>query len=343
MDLALVGLGKMGLNMTLRLLRGGHRVIVHNRSPEPAETARLEGAEVAPDLAAAVAALAAPRVVWLMLPAGAVTDAHVNAVLPLLDPGDVLVEGGNSRWTDSVARGERAAAAGVHYVDVGVSGGIWGLAEGYATMAGGDAAAVDRLAPALQTLAPSPTTGWGRVGPTGAGHFVKMVHNGIEYGVMQAFAEGFAILDAKRDWGVDTDGAPVHAALDLGHVAEVWREGSVVRSWLLDLTAEALQARPGLGGIAPVVPDSGEGRWTVEAAVELGVPATVLAASLFERYTSRSDGFAHRVLSAMRGQFGGHAVRGEAGPDGRYAAEVNAEGNVDVVPGGVRTEGASSR
>ena len=343
MDLALVGLGKMGLNMALRLVRGGHRVVVHNRSPEPAETARAEGAEVAQDLAAVVAALAAPRVVWLMLPAGRVTDAHIDDLLPLLEPGDVLVEGGNSRWTDTLARSERAAAGGVRYVDVGVSGGIWGLAEGYATMAGGDEAAVDLVAPALRTLAPSPTTGWGRVGPTGAGHFVKMVHNGIEYGAMQAFAEGFAILDAQRDWGRDAAGEPVTAALDLGQVAEVWREGSVVRSWLLDLTAEALQARPGLGGIAPVVPDSGEGRWTVEAAIDLGVPATVLAASLFERYSSRSDGFARRLLSAMRGQFGGHAVQGEAGPQGAFGDQLRADGTIEVVPGGVRTEGAASR
>ena len=340
MDLALVGLGKMGLNMALRLLRGGHRVVVHNRSPEPAETARAEGAEVAESLQAVVAALEAPRVVWLMLPAGRVTDAHVDALLDLLEPDDVLADGGNSRWTDSLARGERAAAKGVSYVDVGVSGGIWGLAEGYATMAGGDEAAVERLAPALRTLAPSPTTGWGRVGPTGAGHFVKMVHNGIEYGVMQAFAEGFAILDAQCDWGT-RGGEPVEARLDLGHVAEVWREGSVVRSWLLDLTAAALQARPGLGGIAPVVPDSGEGRWAVEAAVDLGVPATVLAASLFARYSSRTDGFAERLLSAMRGQFGGHAVQGEAG--GAFADQLHADGSIDVVPGGVQTEGALSR
>lgn len=343
MELGLVGLGKMGLNMSMRLLRGGHRVVVHNRSPEPAETARAAGAEVAPAFADVVAALAAPRVVWLMLPAGPVTDAHVDLYLDLLEPGDVLVEGGNSRWTDSIARGMRAAARGIDYVDVGVSGGIWGLAEGYSTMAGGSEAALAILEPALKTLAPSPSTGWGRVGPTGAGHFVKMIHNGIEYGVMQAFAEGLAILDAKEDWGTGADGAPVRESLDLGHITEIWREGSVVRSWLLDLTAEALQARPGLGGIAPFVPDSGEGRWTVEAAIDLGIPATVLAASLFERYSSRTDGFAYRVLSAMRGQFGGHAVRGEAGPDGQYAAEINPDGSIDVLPGGVRTEGASSR
>ena len=343
MDLALVGLGKMGLNMTLRLLRGGHRVIVHNRSDGPAETAHAEGAEVVDSPEAVVAALEAPRVVWLMLPSGGVTDDHVDTFLGLLEPGDVLVEGGNSRWTDSVARGECAAKRGVHYVDVGVSGGIWGLAEGYATMAGGDESAVERLEPALKTLAPSPTTGWGRVGPTGAGHFVKMVHNGIEYGMMQAFAEGFAILDAKTDWGTDAQGDPVEAHLDLGYVAEIWREGSVVRSWLLDLTAEALQARPDLGGIAPFVPDSGEGRWTVEAAVDLGVPATVLAAALFERFASRRDGFADRLLSAMRGQFGGHPVRGEAGPDGELADQIHDDGTIDVVPGDVQTEGATSR
>ena len=344
MDLAIVGLGKMGLNMTLRLLRGGHRVVVHNRSQEPAETAVAAGAVNAPALADLVRLLPAPRVVWTMLPAGPVTDQHVDALLDVLEPGDLIVEGANSRWTDTLAQAQRAAARGVRFVDAGVSGGIWGLANGYSLMVGGTEADVAEIAPALQTLAPRPDAGWGRVGPTGAGHFVKMVHNGIEYGMMQAFAEGFAILDAQRAWGPDADGQPVEDALDLGQIAEVWREGSVVQSWLLDLVAEAMQARPGLGGIAPWVPDSGEGRWTVEAAISLGVPATVLAASLFERYTSRAQGnVAHKILSAMRGQFGGHAVKGDPGLDGAFAHEIRPDGTIDVIPGGVRTEGAESR
>ena len=341
MDIGIVGLGKMGLNLALRLRRDGHRVVVHNRSDAPAQVAAGEGAAVASTLADLVAALDAPRAVWLMLPAGAVTDAHVDDVLPLLEAGDVLVDGANSRWTDTLDRAARARAHGVHYVDAGVSGGVWGLENGYSLMLGGDPEAVARLEPVLRSLAPADDAGWGRVGPTGAGHFVKMVHNGIEYGMMQAFAEGFAILDAKRDWG-EADGAPVEASLDLGEVARIWRDGSVVQSWLLDLAAEALQARPGLGGIAPVVPDSGEGRWTVEAAIELGVPAAVISASLFERFGSRSASrFADRLLSALRGQFGGHPVQGD--PAGVGAGELADDGTVQVVPGGVRTEGASTR
>lgn len=345
MDIGIVGLGRMGLNMAIRLARGGHRVVVHNRSQGPVDTAVANGAEAAATMAELKDKLAAPRVIWLMLPAGQVTDDHVDlALAEALDEGDVLVEGGNSRWTDSIARAERARQRGVHFVDAGVSGGVWGLEHGYSIMFGGSDHAAETITPLIQTLAPSQKTGWGHVGPTGAGHFTKMVHNGIEYGMMQAFAEGFAILEAKKDWGVDADGAPITADLDLGQIAELWREGSVVQSWLLDLIAEAFAERPGLKAVAPFVPDSGEGRWTVEAAIDLRVPATVIATSLFERFASRSETrFANRVLSAMRGQFGGHPVKGDPGPNGEYADQIAEDGTIDIIPGGVRTEGATSR
>lgn len=344
MDIGLVGLGKMGLNMALRLLRGGHRVVVHNRSPGPVETARGEGAEEAADLADFVGLLPAPRVVWTMLPAGEVTERHVRDLIDALEPGDVVVEGANSRWTQILDLAGPAHARGVRLVDAGVSGGVWGLENGYSLMAGGADEAVALVEPALRTLAPSPDVGWAHVGPLGAGHFVKMAHNGVEYGMMQALAEGFAILESKRDWGSDGDGRPVEAALDLGRVAEAWRTGSVVQSWLLDLVGEVLATRPGLGGIAPWVPDSGEGRWTVEAAIEQRVPAAVIATALFERFASRNEPqFAARVLSALRGQFGGHPVKGGAGPGGEHADELLDDGTIDVVPGGVRTEGATTR
>ena len=342
MDIGFVGLGRMGLNMTLRLLRDGHRVVVNNRSPEPVATAVEAGAEEATAMGDFVSALDAPRVVWVMLPAGDVTETHIRELIDVLEPGDVIVDGANSRWTQILALGE--AAGDIHLVDAGVSGGVWGLENGYSLMVGGPDEAIDLLSPALESLAPTPDTGWGHVGPTGAGHFVKMVHNGIEYGMMQAFAEGFAILEAKQDWGAGPDGEPVEADLDLGQVATIWRTGSVVQSWLLDLAAEVLEARPGLEAIAPYVPDSGEGRWTVEAAIDLRVPAAVIATSLFERFASRNEPqFAARVLSAMRGQFGGHPVKGTAGPDGEFADELHDDGTIDVIPGGVDTEGARTR
>ena len=344
MDIGVVGLGRMGLNIAIRLARGGHRVVVHNRSEEPVETAVSHGAERAESIADMAAQLEAPRVVWLMLPAGDVTDAHVTEALEALDEGDVLVEGGNTRWTDTLARAERARERGVHYVDAGVSGGVWGLENGYSIMFGGSEHAAETVTPVIQTLAPSPETGWGHVGPTGTGHFTKMVHNGIEYGMMQAFAEGFAILNAKNDWGTEASGDAIMADLDLGQIAHLWREGSVIQSWLLDLTAEALAERPDLKAVAPHVPDSGEGRWTVEAALDLRVPATTIAASLFARFASRDDtGFALRVLSAMRGQFGGHPVKGFPGADGEHGDEISDEGTIEIIPGGVRTEGAGTR
>jgi 6-phosphogluconate dehydrogenase len=299
MDLAMIGLGKMGGNMAERLVRAGHRVVGFDLD----ETARAEaasaGVETAAEVEAAVAALPSPRVVWMMVPAGPIVDAVIGQVRPLLSDGDILIDGGNSNYKDTMRRAADLAADGIHLVDVGTSGGVWGLAEGYSMMAGGDEAAVAALTPVLEALAPGPDLGWGRVGPSGAGHFVKMVHNGIEYGLMEAYAEGFALMRAKDDF-----------ALDLGEVARIWRHGSVVRSWLLDLTADALVANPEMEGIAPYVPDSGEGRWTVFEAIDLDVEAPVIALSLMRRIDSRDPyDYSDRLLSAMRNQFGGHSVK----------------------------------
>jgi len=291
----------MGNNMAQRLQRGGHRVVGY----DPAEAARttLEkgGAETAASLEAMVAKLKAPRVVWLMIPAGAITDNTITALLPLLAAGDTIIDGGNSNYRDTQRRAAAVTQQKVNYVDSGTSGGIWGLAEGYSLMIGGDAAVVEKLRPIFETLAPGKDKGWGRVGPVGSGHYTKMVHNGIEYGMMQAYAEGFSILQHKEEF-----------KLDLHQIAEIWRYGSVVRSWLLDLTAIALEKNPTLKGIAPYVADSGEGRWTVADAIELGVAAPVITLSLLERLRSRdADSFTDKLLSAMRNQFGGHEIKKE--------------------------------
>jgi 6-phosphogluconate dehydrogenase len=291
----------MGANMAQRLLRGGHRVVGF----DPAEAARKlieeKGAESAVSLEALVAKLKAPRVLWLMVPAGAITDSTIDGLAPLLAAGDTLIDGGNSNYRDSQRRAQALAQRQIHYVDSGTSGGIWGLAEGYSLMIGGDEKVVERLRPIFATLAPAPDKGWGRVGEVGSGHYTKMIHNGIEYGLMQAYAEGFSILQHKSEF-----------KLDLHQIAEIWRYGSVVRSWLLDLTADALEKNPTLHGIAPYVADSGEGRWTVAEAVELGVPAMVITASLLGRFSSQdSDSFSDKLLAAMRNQFGGHAIKKE--------------------------------
>jgi 6-phosphogluconate dehydrogenase len=301
MEIAMIGLGRMGANMAQRLLRGGHEVVGF----DPAEAARKlieeKGARSAISLEALVAKLKAPRVLWLMVPAGAVTDGTITALTPLLAPGDTIIDGGNSNYRDTQRRAAAVKLHGINYVDSGTSGGVWGLAEGYSLMIGGDKAVVERLRPLFETLAPSPDKGWGHVGAVGSGHYTKMIHNGIEYGLMQAYAEGFSILQHKREF-----------ELDLHQVAEIWRYGSVVRSWLLDLTADALDKNPSLQGIAPYVADSGEGRWTVSEAIELGVPAIVITASLLERFRSRdSDSFVDKLLSAMRNQFGGHEIKKE--------------------------------
>ena len=297
----MIGLGRMGANMAQRLLRGGHKVVGY----DPAEAARAmlekNGAATAASLEQMVAKLQTPRAIWLMVPAGEITDNTVNALLPLLAAGDTIIDGGNSNYRDTQRRAAAAALRKIQYVDSGTSGGIWGLAEGYSLMIGGDEAVVQRLRPIFETLAPAKDQGWGRVGPVGSGHYTKMVHNGIEYGLMQAYAEGFSILQHKNEF-----------KLDLHQIAEIWRYGSVVRSWLLDLTANALEKNPTLKGIAPYVADSGEGRWTVADAIELGVSAPVITLSLLERLRSRdNDSFSDKLLAAMRNQFGGHEIKKE--------------------------------
>ncbi|MDW8323421.1 MAG: decarboxylating 6-phosphogluconate dehydrogenase [Burkholderiales bacterium] len=305
MQIGLYGLGRMGGNMARRLARAGVRVHAFNRSVEVARAIAAEEPMVTAydSLQALVQGMSGPRILWLMLPAGEPTQKAVDEVAAWLAPGDLLVDGANGYYKDAQRRAAGLAQRGIHFVDVGVSGGIWGLEYGYCLMAGGAPEAVARLAPYLQALAPAPDRGWLHAGPVGAGHFVKMIHNGIEYGMMQALAEGFALMQAKREFD-----------LDLAAIAEVWRHGSVVRSWLLDLTAEFLQADAALEAVVPHVADSGEGRWTAQEAIEQGVPAPVITLALMSRFASQGRGdFAHKLLAMMRKGFGGHAVvRGEA-------------------------------
>jgi len=296
MRLGMVGLGRMGGNMATRLVRRGQKVVGHARSEASRAAAAANGAEAMDSLEGLVTALEPPRAVWLMVPAGDPTESTVASLSDLLDGGDLVVDGGNSNFTDSVRRAAALAQRGIAFVDAGVSGGIWGLEEGYCLMLGGPADAIERLRPALDALAPP--DGWAHVGPSGAGHFVKMVHNGIEYGLLQAYGEGFEILESSV------------YDLDLHAIAEVWRHGSVVRSWLLDLLAGALEKDPELGSVRGYVEDSGEGRWTVLTAIDQDVPAPITALSLFARFASRQDeSFAAKVIAALRGEFGGHAVR----------------------------------
>ena len=298
MKIGFVGLGKMGANMTERLLGGGHEVTAYDLSEDARNAARGKGAKTAGSLRALVKALPVPRVVWVMVPAGKPTEATISSLADLLDDGDILIDGGNSRYTDSIRRAAVLKDKGIAFLDAGTSGGIWGLAEGYSLMIGGDEEPVKFLTPIFEALAPAKDRGWGRVGPAGAGHFVKMVHNGIEYGMMQAFAEGFTILEKKEQLD-----------LNLPQIAEIWRHGSVVRSWLLDLTAEALKQNPNLDGLEAYVSDSGEGRWTVFEAIDLNVSAPVITESLIRRIRSREENnFTDRMLSIMRNAFGGHAV-----------------------------------
>jgi 6-phosphogluconate dehydrogenase len=299
MKIGMVGLGRMGANMTLRLLRGGHEVVVYDRDPAAVKESAAQGATGCDSLEALVRQLVAPRAVWIMVPAGAPTESTVSGLAELLASGDAIIDGGNSFYKDTMRRAAMLSRRGVRLVDSGTSGGVWGLAEGYSLMIGGDDAVVERLRPIFETLAPARDRGWGHVGPTGSGHFTKMVHNGIEYGLMQAYAEGFSILQHKMEFG-----------LDLARIAEIWRHGSVVRSWLLDLTARALHENPTMDGIAPFVSDSGEGRWTVAEAIDLDVPAPVITQSLIARLRSRDEtSYADRLLAAMRHQFGGHAIK----------------------------------
>ena len=301
MELGIVGLGKMGSNMARRLARGDHRVIGYNRTPDITNQLAEEEQNFVPamELVQVVDQLSAPQAVWVMVPAGDPTEQVFKDLLGMLQPGDIIIDGGNSNYKDTMRRAKVASEHDIFFVDVGTSGGIWGLAEGYSMMIGGDEQAVERLRPVLETLAPASDKGWGHVGPSGSGHFVKMVHNGIEYGMMQAYAEGFEILKAKEDF-----------ALDLHQVAEIWRFGSVVRSWLLDLTANALSEDQDLSAIKGWVADSGEGRWTVFEAIDQDVAAPVITLALMMRFVSRQDeSYAAKMLAAMRNQFGGHAVK----------------------------------
>jgi 6-phosphogluconate dehydrogenase len=299
MQLGLIGLGKMGGNMARRWMRGGHGVIGFARSAETMRTLAKDGLTAAASLEDLVGRLEPPRAIWLMLPAGAATEETVGRLGGLLKRDDVVIDGGNTHYKDDLRRAAALRERGIHYLDQGTSGGVWGLREGYCLMIGGPVAVVDRLKPAFVTLAPAPDRGWGRVGPVGAGHFVKMVHNGIEYGMMQAYAEGFDLLQAKKEF-----------ELDLADVGRIWRDGSVVRSWLLDLATAALKENPGLSGIEAWVSDSGEGRWTAQEAIELAIPAPVTALALMSRFRSRqSSSFADRLLAALRNQFGGHAIK----------------------------------
>ncbi len=300
MKIGMVGLGRMGGNMTRRLLQGGHEVIGYARSTASIEAVVREGAEGADSVSKLVAQLEAPRVVWLMVPAGDVTQSVIDELAGLLDAGDAIIDGGNSRYTDSKRRAADLLAQEISFVDCGTSGGIWGLTEGYCLMIGAEEDIFTRLTPIFETLAPA--DGYARVGPPGAGHFVKMVHNGIEYGLLQAYGEGFEILRASE------------FGLDLHRVAEVWRHGSVVRSWLLDLLGSALEREPGLETVKGYVEDSGEGRWTVLTAIERDVPTPAIALSLLARFASRQDeSFSAKVIAALRREFGGHAVRSDGG------------------------------
>jgi 6-phosphogluconate dehydrogenase len=302
MELGMVGLGKMGGNMTVRLVRGGHRVVGFARHKEVVDEVVAQGAAGANSLENLVQQLKPPRIIWLMIPSGPPVDQTLDQLHPLLAPGDFVVDGGNSYYRDTLRRAAQVTGWGFHFVDVGTSGGVWGLTEGYSMMVGGADADVERIRPILETLAPGPKRGWGHMGPVGSGHFVKMVHNGIEYGMMQAYAEGFSVLRAKTEFH-----------LDLHQAAEVWRYGSVIRSWLLELTEDALAENPTLQGIEPWVADSGEGRWTVTEAMDLNIPAPVITLALQARIRSReADPFTERLLAMMRNKFGGHEVKRES-------------------------------
>lgn len=302
MQIAMIGLGKMGANMTVRLLNDGHQVVAYDLNEEAIARAEEAGAEGARTLDEMVQKLSTPRVVWVMVPAGNPTEKTVAALSERLDPGDIIIDGGNSNFHETKRRGSEVGTKGIGFIDVGTSGGVWGLTEGYSMMVGGTKENVETVRPALETLAPGKEKGWGHVGPVGSGHYVKMVHNGIEYGMMQAYAEGFALMKKREEFG-----------LDLHQIAEVWRYGSVVRSWLLDLTAEALEENPELDGIAPYVTDSGEGRWTVFEAIDQDLSAPVITLSLLQRLRSREEeGYTEKLLSAMRNKFGGHSIKKEA-------------------------------
>ncbi|MHB1021342.1 MAG: phosphogluconate dehydrogenase (NAD(+)-dependent, decarboxylating) [Acidobacteriaceae bacterium] len=298
MELGIIGLGKMGGNMAERLKQAGHKVVGFDFNAEAVEKLTAAGSIGVHSLEDLVKNLAAPRAIWIMVPAGDPVDETIAKLEPLMQQGDTFIDGGNSNYKDSQRRHDALIAKGFHFVDVGTSGGVWGLEEGYSMMIGGDKEPIERLTPIFEALAPAKDKGWGRVGPAGAGHFVKMIHNGIEYGMMQAYAEGFSIMKAKEP-----------LALNLPQIAEIWRHGSVVRSWLLDLTADALEKNPDLEDLKAYVSDSGEGRWTVMEAIDLNVSAPVITESLIRRLRSREDNnFTDRMIAIQRNAFGGHAV-----------------------------------
>jgi len=299
MELGMIGLGKMGAFMTERLVRGGHRVVAFDRDPAAVKRVADKGAAGIDSLDKLIGQLKTPRAVWLMVPSGAPVDQTIDLLTPHMTPGDTIIDGGNSYYKDSLRRAAALQQKKLNFVDCGTSGGVWGLTEGYSMMVGGDADLVKRLAPIFQTLAPGPDKGWGRVGPAGAGHFVKMVHNGIEYGIMQAYAEGLDLLRHKQEF-----------SLDLLQISKIWQYGSVIRSWLLDLTVDALSNNPDLKGIEAYVTDSGEGRWTAIEGIELGIPLPVISSALDTRFRSQDpEPFANKLLAMMRHEFGGHAVK----------------------------------
>jgi len=298
MQLAMIGLGRMGGNMVERLMRHGHKLVAFDFNPDAVAKYQKLGATPASDLAAVVKTLATPRVLWIMVPAGKPVDDTIATLRPMLSPGDIIIDGGNSNFHDTIRRGQELAAAKIELIDSGTSGGIWGLENGYCLMVGGSDAAVERCEPIFTALAPE--NGYAHVGPTGAGHYVKMVHNGIEYGLLQAYAEGYEILHASKQF----------PKLDLAQISEVWQHGSVVRSWLNELAASAFKKDAALAELKGWVADSGEGRWTVQEAIDLDVPAPVITLSLQARFRSRqSDSFGAKVIAALRNEFGGHAVK----------------------------------
>jgi 6-phosphogluconate dehydrogenase len=324
MQIGIVGLGRMGANIARRLMQHGHECVVFDTNPEPGRRLADEGAVAAASLAELVGRLQGTRTVWIMLPAGAVTEKAIGEIAALLAPGDAIIDGGNTFWKDDVRRARELSGRGLHYLDIGTSGGVWGLERGYCLMIGGETAVVQRLDPVFRALSPGPGAiaptpgraghdpraehGYIHAGPHGAGHFVKMIHNGIEYGLMQAYAEGFDILKHAGDEGLEHP-----LALNLADIAEVWRRGSVITSWLLDLTAAALAEDRDLASYSGHVSDSGEGRWTINTAIEEAVPADVLSAALYARFRSRQDHtFAEKILSAMRKGFGGHQEPGKS-------------------------------
>jgi 6-phosphogluconate dehydrogenase len=301
MELGMIGLGKMGAFMTERLVKGGHRVVGLDRDAGAVARVVEKGAAGADTLEKLIGQLKTPRAIWLMVPSGAPVDQTIDQLTPHLAPGDTIIDGGNSYYRDSMRRAKTLSEKKLNFVDCGTSGGVWGLTEGYSMMVGGDADLVKRLSPIFQTLAPGPDKGWGRVGPAGAGHFVKMVHNGIEYGIMQAYAEGLDLFRHKTEFG-----------LDLLQITKIWQFGSVIRSWLLDLTVDGLEKNPSLDGIGAYVTDSGEGRWTAIEGIELGVPLPTLTGALDVRFRSQDpQPFANKLLAMMRHEFGGHAVQTE--------------------------------